>query len=433
MLNMKRFIIILLVLLSVFTVLVGSSLYFLNVNDDSSWLSRQIQQSTGYGVRFEGFENNWLAESSISLKGLSLYQQQQRVLYINRLELKVDKLDLLQRQLSIKSLHLEGVDVDIRRALKKSKNDIIEKKETKNQVNEIQNLAWEKLQITTLKITDLNAKVQHLDQKLILKEASIELNDLLIIDNKQLHTLPKRLAFTTQFNHLQLSNPSHKAVFNKVKLSTEGDLFKRQAKLELNAGEIDLQVGTHLPVVFESLQLELQLVQNKLSLVNFFVNTFSGTVAANADAILAIGLLPKPTIKVQQVILNSLVAKELQLTIPELPLANTQGKNNTKNKQLPITAFQVKKVRLQNVNLHSEATQLPLTVTSMHLDMRDFYIIKENKLLDASQLTQQAGRFSLAFDQLQWRETLIEKFSVAGSMNEKDKGIQVLKQLLTNN
>jgi hypothetical protein len=156
-------------------------------------------------------------------------------------------------------------------------------------------------------------------------------------------------------------------------------------------------------------------------------------VAANADAILAIGLLPKPTIKVQQVILNSLVAKELQLTIPELPLTNTQGKNNTKNKQFPITAFQVKKVRLQNVNLHSEATQLPLTVTSMHLDMRDFYIIKENKLLDASQLTQQAGRFSLAFDQIKRRETLIEKFSVAGSMNEKDKGIQVLKQLLTNN
>lgn len=428
MLNMKRFIILFFSLIFLAT---GSAVYFFNVNDYSQWISKQITQLTGYDVRFVEFENNWFSDRSIAITGLSLYQQDHRVLHINKLELAVEKLDLWQRELVIKSLRLQGIDTDMQLPLVSSKVETKADTETKKQLNGLQNIAWERLYIATIQITGMNANVQYLEKTLALEDASFELNDLLLIDNQQLQVLPKQLDVKTQFEQLNLSSDTKKLQLNKVKLFVNGDVLKRQAKMGVNAELIALDAEGQIPLLFESLQVELQLEQNKLSLVNFFVNTFSGSLQADAVALLTIKLLPKPQVTVQRVTLNSLLAKDLQVVIPDLLPVKEEPHNPRENDLLPITELLIKVLSLQNVNLYSHAKQLPLNIKSAFLDVNDFYVIKNNKLVDATQLTQQTGRFNLVFDQLNWQEMQIEQLSVAGSLSEDDQGLKALKQLLS--
>ena len=256
-------------------------------------------------------------------------------------------------------------------------------------------------------------------------------NNLLIINHKQLQTLPPNLDITAQFNNLQFSDNAQKTQLNRVTFSVNGDLATRQAKVELSADVIEMANEGNKPLLFESLQLTLQLEQNKLSLINFFVNAFSGSLSINADALLTIKLLPEPAIKVQQLILNSLVAKDMKVVIPDSFPFTSKSSNTTEDEALPITDFLVKSMRLQNIDLHSKIQKIPLTDKSADLVISDFYPIKDKKLLDITQLTQQASRFSLTLDHLRWQDMNIEQFSVAGSLNKNDQGLQILMQLLS--
>jgi hypothetical protein len=434
--NVKRFVIIVCSLLCLLVVAITSTFYFLNVNDYSKWISEQIKQSTGYDVRFENFENNWLVDNHLSLVGVSLYQQQQQILYIQKLELQIKKLDLWQRDLEIESIHIQGVEIDISQPLMLKESQLADIKDnigiegSSALISNPQILIWEKLHIANLQITDLNASMQHKGQNISLTGASVELNDLLIMDHKQLQTLPKRLDITTQFTHLQFSDKSQAIQINNAKLSVNGDLLKRQANIDLSADVIELKVVDQIPLLFESLQVQLQLVQNKLSLVSLSVNAFAGSLIANADALLAINFLPKPAIKFGPVVLNALIAKDMQIVIPSFSSSNTQPKKSTTDELFPIREFLIKNINLQNISLHSELETLPLTVKSADLQVSDFYLVKDNKLFDMTLHSKQTGDFSFAFDHMRWDESVIEQFSVIGSLGEDDPGIRLLKKLL---
>jgi hypothetical protein len=436
MLNVKRFVIIVFSMFCLLAVAVTSIFYFLNVNDYSKLISEQIKQSTGYDVRFEYFENNWLADNYLALVGVSLYQQQRRILYIQRLELQISKLDFWQQDLAIKRILIQGVEIDMSQPLmlKESQLTDVQKnigiEDSSALISKPQNLAWETLHIANLQITDLNASMQHKGQNISLNGASIELNDLLIIDHNQLQILPKHVDVKTQFNHLQFSDKSQKIQLNNVKLSVTGDLLKRQANIDLSGDAIELKTADKIPLLFESLQVQLQLAQNKLSLVNLSVNAFAGSLIANVDALLVINFLPKPTIKVRQVVLNTLIAKDMEIVIPSFSSSNTQPEKSTTDELLPIREFLIKNINLQNIGLQSETETLPLTVKSANLKVSNFYLIKDNKLLDITQHTQQSGDFALAFDYMRWQDSVIEQFSVVGSLGEDDPSIRLLKTLL---
>lgn len=430
--KMKSCGVIVFTLMSLMLVAVGSFVYFFNVNDYSLWISKQIERSTGYDIRFEQFENSWLMDKSVTLVGLSLYQQEQQILHINKLTLKVDRLDLWQRQLDINSIHIEGVDIKVNKALSSSNVKVVDKQVMTKQIDDLRAIAWERLHITTINIDNLNVQVQEAQQTLLLSGANLKFNDLLIIDKSQLQTLPKNLDISAQFKQLIVDNSGQKGEFNHVTFSIKGDLVKRQASLDLSASRILVESTEQAPLLLELLQLQLQLVQNKLSLQHFFVKTRSGDLSLHVDAFLAIKFFPKPEIAVKKVILHSLIANNLQLVVPHFSPSKTPISSQAEPERLPVEVLLIKEVRLQNISVQSEAEQLPLVVKSADLSINDFFLIKDNKLVDITQQTQQAGSFTLAFAYFRWQETVIEQFAMSGSLHEKDQGVQVLKQLLKN-
>ncbi|WP_413700986.1 hypothetical protein ACLKMH_04190 [Psychromonas sp. KJ10-10] len=109
--KMKRFFIIVFSALCFIVVCISCFIYLFNINDYSKWISEQLKLTTGYDVRFEMLENNWLTENKLSVVGLSLYQQDMRIVYINRLDVEIENLDLWSRQLMIKKLHLKGLSL----------------------------------------------------------------------------------------------------------------------------------------------------------------------------------------------------------------------------------------------------------------------------------------------------------------------------------
>ncbi|PKG40866.1 hypothetical protein [Psychromonas sp. Urea-02u-13] len=445
MLNMKRCVIILLALFSLMGIAVGSSVYFLNVNDYAGWISQQIKRSTGYDVRFEGFENNWLTDSSISLSGLSLYQHQQRVLYINRLELKVDKLDLWQRQLEIASIRINGVELEANTSLLLASNHKASSQvssSTSTQITALQSVSWERLHITKLEVTGLNASLQSEINSLTLKETDISVNDLLLIDNSQLQQIPKSVDLATKISFLKVSDSKNNLTLSNLQLSVNAFLFARQGRLNVEVDEVLVESEKQPILKLESLALQLALQKNKLLLKPFSVNAFSGKLALQAEADLAINFLPQPAIKVSKVTLVSLLAENMQLTVPEFLLSNSashslpnsasnlQPNSSSNSASLPIETLLIKNAQLKNISVSSEAEKLPLTLKSMDVQVHDLYVIKGHQWLDPIQYTQQAGVFSLGFEYLQWQALQVEKFTTAGSLNEGDQSVRFLKQIL---
>ena len=158
--SIKKAGIILLFLLSILVIVLSSSYYFFSVNDYSEWISQQVKSATGYDLRFQRFENNWFEDNRLSFIGVSLYQQQQPIAVIKRLDIDVDSLDLWQRELVINSIKLDGVDIKLKTPLTLSESDVQtspqQNSQTQQATSKTTNLDWEKLYISTIEITHLN-------------------------------------------------------------------------------------------------------------------------------------------------------------------------------------------------------------------------------------------------------------------------------------
>lgn len=433
MLKMKRFIIFVLSLFCVFLVLVSCFFYFIDTSDYSQWMSKQIKQTTGYDVRFKVIESNWLTENKFSVLGLSLYQQDQLIIYIDRLDLEIENLDLWSGQLQVKNLQLKGVDIDINTSLTSADNSLVnhyEEQQMPPLSAKKQNIKWEKLQLSHIQITDLNANIQHLDKKLSIKGANVDINDVLVIDQKKLVILPQHLDISTKINHVNFNDEKLSTQLQDVKFSTQGNLLTRQAKVDLSVADIHVKGDEYPLIVVNSLLIQLSLNTNRLLLKHFYAETFSGELEAQAEALFAINLLSKPNIKIEKIQLNSLTAKDMKILISDFPLTHQQTDTNTAQRLLPINHFLIKEMDLKNISLSSEIAQLPLTVKSADLKVNNFEVIKDNKLWDMESERSQTGDFSILFSQLSWQDSVIEEFSLAGNLEESEPGLASLKRLL---
>ena len=421
---------IVLLFLLFFTV-VGSSVYFLNVNDYSQWITKQIKQSTGYDIRFEHFENNWLAEKQLSISGLALYQQEQRVVFIDRLELQVEELDLWQRQLLIRHIYLDGVEVDLQQPFITQESKVEVSSGATNTRFDLQNIRWESLHLGALRITALNASIQNEDKKIDLSDANFELNDLSIIDKQQLQIIPKNVDFGTTFKLLQFSDNQRSITLDNFKLSFKAFLSQRQAKLALAAEHIEVR-APYL-VQLQSLDLALDLAEDKLSLQRFIVEAFSGSLSMQAEAKVVVSALPFISIKLQQGVLHSLVAKNMLLHIPTLVEQSGEVRHEAGGGPLAIDELLIKRIELDNISVQSEAKQLPLVLRSANAQLSNLYIVQNYQLLDVSKLNEQSANFSLMVDYLRWKTASIEKLSIVGSLKEDDPAWLLLQEIFVIN
>lgn len=432
-LNFKRCLLGLALLLILFLVSVVSFVYFANLNDYSSWVSAQIKKTSGYDVRFEGMENNWGRDKRLSIVGLSLYQQQQRVAFIGRLDINVDKVNLWQRQLEIRSIDVDTVDINIQPLLALSGVNLKTPPaaiETKNRFATLKNINWERLNIATVNIKNLNITGQDNDKKINLVQANLTFNELLIINHKQWQILPANIDFTATFKALQLSDSSNKVEVNKFNLTAAGSLFKRKGHLNISAAEMNSSSTNLPPLKLNGLQLQLLLEQQKLSLQHFFVNAFSGSLALKAEALLTFNLLPKPAIKVQEVELLSLLAKDMQIHIAKWKKPIAEPQEVSENRLWPIEKLSIAKAHLQNINIDSEAEQLPLRLKSAHVQINDWLLIQDSQLLDPTLGKLQTGGIVLAFDSMHWKNSVIDKFSMGASLNKEQQPLNFLQQIL---
>ncbi|GLS90559.1 hypothetical protein GCM10007916_16260 [Psychromonas marina] len=435
MLNMKRFFIAISLLLVLLIALVISFIALFDVNDYRDWASDQIKQSTGYDVRFQSIENHWLAEKRFSLIGVTLYQQQQRVMRIEKLDIEVDKLELWQRLLAIKSINISGVEVDkplfglATTTQTVSENDNVP---PQNSVK-LQKLAWQRLHINRLNISAVNGVIEHQGQRLMLEGGQLELQDLLVINNQQLQLVPVNADITLAFKHLQLQAPQQQLQIDNLQLSAQGDLLQRQAKLDITTSSIVTGLSAQQLITVDALQLGLQFNKNRLLLEHLNIDAFSGSLAMQADAVLDIKLLPKPSVSVQQVTLHSLLAHDMSIDIPTWLMPAEQqniSDEQQKNELLPLQVLLIKQLKLDNISVYSANSALPLQLKNLQLTLNDLYLIEQQRWINFPPDDAQAGSFSLAFERLGWQETLIEQLSIAGSLSDDDQGLLLLKQLL---
>jgi len=425
MLNIKRIALTACFLLMFFFTLIVSIVYFFDVNDHSDWVTKQLKQVTGYDVHFERVENNLWADKSLSITGLSLYQQQQRVLSVNQLDIQIESVDFWHRQLQIKSIKLNDVDVVFQHPISKDKQNVVTASDIKNKPLGVTELAWNKLGITQLEITHLNALVTVGSNSLLVKKGNVRLNDLLVIEQAKINQLPANLDFSAELETLQLKQQKQKVVFNHFNLSTTANLLSYQGDSKLSADKVTLQVKGQVDLPLQSLDLQLRLEQNKLSLQHFFVDAFSGSLALQAEAYFAFNLLPAPAIKLEKVDLLSIVAKNMQFTIPEFNIDSQKG---TSVGKIPVGSVSITSANLDNISIYSEAKQLPLTLTSADVLIRDWQIIKEGKFVYPT--AESKGEFLFAFKYLRWQDSIVEKFSMGSSQSNDLQSISLLRQLL---
>jgi len=231
---------------------------------------------------------------------------------------------------------------------------------------------------------------------------------------------------------LILKQDKQSAEISDFKLTASGGLAQREAKIALTAAQVISHQQDLSPIALDSLQLTVELNNNKLLLQRFVVNAFSGSFEMTADALLAINWLPKPTVSVKKVQLLSLVAQDLQLNIPELPNVKDESQQAQTNapQSFPVEAFFIKNVELKNIDLTSEAEQFPLQLKSADIDINDWHIIKDNQLLDPTQDSSQSGNVAIAFEYLSWQETIIEQFSMQGDLDKNNPDLNLLNALL---
>lgn len=432
--NMKYWLLIIALLFTLLFVAITSFISVINVNDHSAWISEQVKKNTGYDVRFEHFENQWTTYKRFTFSGVSLHQQQQQVAFIGKIELAVEKLDLWQRQLEIKSINLSDVDINVDWPLRLNHVTFQNEGEPNSQIAKLtgmQNINWDRLNIATLNIDNLNVALKFDDKNFVLKEANLAFNELLIINRHQLQTFPTNLDFITTFKALQASNNKQKVEVNDFSLMAHVNLLKREGEMKMSAAEVSSINADLPPVLLSALQLKLQLEQQKLSLTHFFVNAFSGSLAITADLFLEFNFLPKPAIAVKKLQVLALTAKDIQLNIPEFFEKNTSTASTSEQLRLPIQSLSVKNASLHNISIFSDVKNFPLALKSADAQISNWLVVDNNQLIDLAQESQQQANFAFTFESLRWRNSVVEEFSIVSRFDKQQQEFAVLKKLLS--
>ncbi|WP_413700987.1 hypothetical protein ACLKMH_04195 [Psychromonas sp. KJ10-10] len=326
-----------------------------------------------------------------------------------------------------KKASFKGVELDIKTPLTVAENNSSYLQQEQNEAVESGNLAWQKLHLSVIEMTDMNATIHHLQKKLLIKDTRVDLQDVLVIDNKQLITLPEKVDMVTHIGDLEFNEESLNVALQDINLSSKVSLLKRQAELDVSIAGVQLEHIEYSPFLLDSLVIKSTFDNNRLRLKDFSLNTFSGHLSAQAEALFAINWLPKPDLKIESIQLNALNAQDMHVLIANFPKFDKQSNLETEQNKMPIESFVIEQMNLQNISLISEAEVLPLTLKSADLKVNDFQVIKDGELWSTSAERKQGADFSISFSQLDWQEAVIEGFSLSGDLIKTE---QVLQSLL---
>jgi len=424
---MKRFLLILALLLTLFVTSLTLFFYLFNLNDYAAWGARQMEKSTGYQVSFSTIENKGL---KFSISGLSVARAQEMLLEVDQINIEVARLDLWHRQIEFELVELAGVDLRIKPRSSEDLNG--EPKNREKRQYQISNLFWDKLQINKLRVSDLNLDLSTAQQSLQLQRANISSDNLAVIDNKKLLSAAFKGSVNLDFATLVLQFAELSALrLDNLSLSADLDLPKLQGSLALSIKQLAFTAPKQTEIIADNSVLDLQLDKNRLSLTRLLTHIFSGELSLQAEALLSLDLFPRPAFSVEHLQLLALSLKDMQLTIPAfMPAAQDDVSSRSEKQKLPIATLFVQQLKVENVDIRSEEKQIPLTVQGLNGRVSDLYLLKNNQLPGLSEDANQTGVFVLQADYLQWADSVTEGGQIAASLTEN---IQALALLLLEN
>ncbi len=431
---MKRFFIISALLLTFLVTSLALFVYFFNVNDYSEWIAKQIEKSTGYQVSFVLIENNGWQDPRFSVSGLSVISDKKELLHIDQINIDIGQWDIWNRQLEIELVDVAGIHIRVEQGILKGVT--AGQKSVGKTKRQMQSLPWDRLRINKLRVSDLNMDLSNAGQSLKLQQANLSSDNLPIIEHKKFVSALFKGNLLFDFKKLDLQLSALKAVrLEDLSLYCNFDLQSLQAKLALSIKQLGFTSPNQAEIIVENSLLDLQLHKNRLSLKRLFIKAFSGELDLQADALLSIHLIPAPTFSVNSLTVLSLLVKDMSLNIPAFMQAseNEEFSRTNEKQKLPLETLFLKQVNLQNLNISSEEKLLPLTVKGLNSRVSEFYLLQNNQLFSLSAENNQSGLFALQFTYLQWSETIVEQFSVAGSFSEDAARLLLLKQLITDN
>jgi len=426
--KLTRFFTLLLLVVSAIFILVGSSVYFFDVNDYSQWLSEQLKQSTGYDIRFEQLENNWVTDDHLAFINVSLYHQQTRVLLIKRVDIQIAHIDLWQQQLQISDITFTGGEWLSALPQNSAQNPLIQNEPNHNALATQEALSWQTLTIDKVSFIDFNASLNHGGRHISVQGAKAQLKDLSIIEHQQLVMIPVSVDVNAQVTSLLIADSKKSVQLDGIQVSAQGNLRQQTSKLVIGVDEIAVVPQSLPKMAFSDFSLALQQAQTQFSLDNLSLNAFDGYLVIQGEATTDIRLFPTPRISINEVLLSSVLLKEMWLTLPSI--APFTAADTKPTSALPIEALSIQHLQLENIHLNSDNEAFPLLLTDANLAVSDLTLIQQHQWLSLEQYEQQSTPFSVAFDYLQWQDTIIEAFSATGYVNKVDQNMLLLEEIV---
>ncbi|ABM05174.1 hypothetical protein Ping_3491 [Psychromonas ingrahamii 37] len=406
---------------------------FFDINAHRGFISKQIEQLSGYQVNFESVDSHLFSDYSVSLSGLSLTIANRQVFYVDKVKVNLTKLNLWQRQLKLGEVQLTGVRIsgDTAAFINTADVKIVENSNSVQQTAEVQiqkKLAWQRLTISRFSVNDLKIEFTHAGQRVVLDGADFTSDNLQIIADHKLVKMPfsgnlKLLAreFTAQ------PTASKTLTVKNLQLTASFNLKNLQANLSFKAGSLNLAFGPE-EVALQNTELVAELNNNKASITKLTSQIFSGQLQLQAEALFLIKPLSSPFLSVQQLTVQKLAIKNMNVVIPAVFKDSGAVK---KNKLLfPITNLLLKELIVKNVNIRSDNSTIPLVINNLNAAVTDFVLLQNKQLQGLAEEKKQAGSFAVQFDYLRWMESNIEQFEISGKLSQDDDGALLIKKLL---
>jgi len=421
-------------ILALFSVSLLLFIRFFDINAHRDFISQQIEQLSGYQVTFESVDSHLLSDSTLSLFGLSLLIANRQVLYVDQVKVRLTELNLWDRKLALGPVQLTGVRitgdladftaVEYVKTAEKSKRV----QQTGPEMQTAQELAWQLLTISRLSVSDLQIEFTHEEQRLLADGVDFSTDNLQIIADRQLVKTPfsgNVKLLVREVSAQRTANETLKA--KNLQLTGDFNLKNLQAKLSLKADLLNLVLAGQ-KVVLQDTELVAELNNNKARITKLSSKMFSGEIQLRADALLSIKPLSASFLSVQQLTVQLLEIKNMNLIIPTM--LNDSGTVRNNKPSLPINDLVLKELIVENVNIRSDNSKIPLKVKNLNGSILDFTLLQSNQLGGLAAEDQKAGSFALQFDSLQWMESNIEQFEISGELSKNDHSVLLIKQLL---
>ncbi|MFT6926844.1 MAG: hypothetical protein ACJAZP_002464 [Psychromonas sp.] len=407
---------------------------FFDINAHRDFISRQIEQLSGYQVNFESIDSHLWFESTVSLSGLSLTLDNHQVLYIDQVKVSLTKLNLWDRELALGPVQLTGMRIkgDFTALIKAADANTEENSATVQQTTAIQSeqkLAWRQLTVSRLSVNDLNIGLTHAGQRVVVEGADFRSDNLLIIDDWQLVKSPSSGNLKLLVRELSARRSVGEILRVKnLQLSGSFNLKNLQANLNLKAGSLNLALAGQEEIAVQDTELVASLDNNKARITKLNSTIFSGELQLQADALFSIKPLSSPFLSLEQLTVQRLAIKDMNIVIPTM--ANETGVADKNKLTFPINNLTLKALIVENVNIRSNNSKIPLAIKNLNSSVSDFVLLQNKQLAGLVEEHKEAGSFVLRFEYLRWMESTIEQFEISGKLSKNDLGILLIKQLL---